>query len=245
MAWIYSQESADSQSPSSPGSAPLPIVNETPTLKLCSCREWLLVNSTVRRYGTTLHRSEAPCFQESTSSSEDSHAKTSALQDVVQAWVASEADFTGKCTDSSENADLVSSFSKMFRRSAPVELVKWPSHLPISGMIKDGMLYPLKKLAPPSSDDVGFFLPRPTAKHYGSNKGGGQGRVGKPRHSIWQLATLGLLPGHPKGVLNREYLEMVMGFPSQWTEIDASVMQWFLSKRKRRSKSSRESGVEL
>lgn len=116
-------------------------------------------------------------------------------------------------------------------------LTQSSDHLTSAGMTVAGMFYPRERSARPSRG-TGFFLPRPTAKHYGSNRGGAAGRVGKPRHSIHQLATLGLLPGHLKGALNREYLELVMGYPLRWTEIEPWAMQWFRSRRGSRSKDS-------
>lgn len=35
-----------------------------------------------------------------------------------------------------------------------------------------------------------------------------------------------------------------MGYPLEWTELDASVMQWYRSKRAKRSKDSQDSNKE-
>lgn len=35
---------------------------------------------------------------------------------------------------------------------------------------------------------------------------------------------------------NREYLELVMGYPLRWTKIESWVMPWFQSKGGKRSK---------
>jgi hypothetical protein len=44
------------------------------------------------------------------------------------------------------------------------------------------------------SEDEFSLLPTPSAVSYGSNKGGGAGRVGKDRPSLQTLAKRGLLP---------------------------------------------------
>lgn len=53
--------------------------------------------------------------------------------------------------------------------------------------------------------------PTPTASDYGTNKGGAAGRVGAERPS---------LAGAVRGPLNPAWLEVLMGFPQDWTSID-------------------------
>lgn len=236
MAWIYLAESEDSVSPWLPGCGRSPIVRTTPTHSLCSCLESPMGNSLARRSGTTLHRLLAPCYRLSTLSTADSPAKISALQALELAWRESEVDFILKSKGLSKNQSQLSFFLKTSLRSGHADLVVWCGDFPSSGMIADGQLFRPPKLEPSISVSDGSYLPTPTAKHYGSNRGGGGGRVGHSRHSIHQLATRGLLPNHSRGALNRNYLELVMGYPLQWTEIAPWATQWYRSKRKRRSK---------
>lgn len=236
MAWIYLAESAESHSPWHHGLNRLPTVKTIDTLKAsCSivCERAIY---RARRSGmmcVPLEQKICPWCR--ISSTEDFPARISAWRGMVSAWQEAVADFIGKFTALSEKQIPISSSSKTSRRFEPVELSKWQDHLPPSGIIKSGMLYPRAKSARPSLANAGFFLPRPTAKHYGSNKGGSAGRTGKPRHSIHQLATLGLLPGHQRGALNREYLELVMGYPTRWTEIGAWATEWYRRKCERQS----------
>lgn len=195
MAWIYSQESADSQSHSNPGSAPLHTVSETPTLRLCCCHEWLLTNSTVLRSGTTLHRSEAPCFQESTSSLEDSPVRTSALQDVASAWLASEAGFTLISKDLSAKQTQLSSFLKTSLQSGHADLVVWCEDWPRSGMISGGQLYLPRALERITSANAGSsWLPTPTASSFGSSGNGVRKGKQKQILSLETMARKALWP---------------------------------------------------
>ena len=242
MAWIYLAASEVSASPSSRGSDQSPIVKTTDTLKLFSCRECKTEHLGERRFGMTC----VPCPEmpsetwKLTSSSAVSHARISALLDMVWAWTVSEAAFIGSCTDSWWKQNRPSFSSRTSRPSEPEDLKQWCGHLPTSGMTVDGRLYQPPKLVPLTSADAGSYLPTPTAKHYGSNRGGAAGRVGESRHSIHQMATRGLLPGHAKGALNREYLELVMGYPLRWTVIGAWAIAWCQPPRAKRSKGSSE-----
>lgn len=235
MAWIYLAELEDSPLPWRNGSDQLPIVKTTHMPRPCFCHECGVVNSKFHPSGTTCEHSTDTLFARiQILSLEDSHARTSVLRDMVSVWKENVAASIGKCIDLSKNLSRHSFSSKTSLRFVPAELAKWSHPLPHSGILQTGMLYPRAKSARPFWAKDGFFLPRPTAKHYGSNKGGSGGRIGaKVRHSIHQLATKGLLPGHPKAALNREYLEMVMGYPLRWTVIAAWVIPWYISKRKK------------
>lgn len=241
MAWIYLVESAESQSHSNHGCEPSLTVNKTDTLSQYYFQDNLKESCTERQSGMTCKRSLETCCRQLTLSSEDSPARISVLQGMVRVWKESEAAFIGNCFASSKRRNHNLFFSKTSQQLGRPDLIEWSHHLPQSGMTVGGRLYQPAKLAPLMLGKGGsFWLPTPTAKHYGSNKGGAKGRVGHPRHSIHQLSTLGLLPGHPKGVLNRRYLELVMGYPLMWTEIGALGIQWFQRKPEKRSKSSWE-----
>lgn len=246
MAWIYLAESAASPSHSNPGCEPSLIVNKTDTLSQYFFQDNMKENCTELQSGMTCKRSTETCCRQLTLSSEASPARTLALREIGRAWKESEADFIGNCFASSKKRNHNMFFSKTSQQLGRPDLIEWSHHLPQSGMIVAGRLYQPEKLVPRMPGKGGsFWLPTPTAKHYGSNKGGGAGRVGKPRHSIHQMATLGLLPGHPKGVLNRRYLELVMGYPLTWTEIGALGIQWFRPKQEKRFKSYQDSETRM
>jgi hypothetical protein len=105
------------------------------------------------------------------------------------------------------------------------------------------------------------LLPTPTATGYGSNRGGQAGRVGKERHSLDTMARRGLWPtprssanenrqtrrtpsqeagkhglslaAEVGGALNPTWVEWLMGFPTEWTALDASETPSCRKSRKR------------
>lgn len=256
MAWIYLAALEDCQSHSQNGLEQSPIVKETDTLNLCCCRECYLMTSTELLSGTTLHRLEGPCYQQSISSMEDFPARTLALQEMELGWVVSEVDFftTSKGLSEKQTRDLY--FSKTSRQLELVASTVSRSHLPRSGMIVGGRLFQPQRLAPVTLEKDGSYLPTPCAKNGGYNKGGGSGRVGKIRPSLETMARANLWPtptvhgnynrvGASKhsgmglatavgGALSPMWTEWLMGYSIGWTELNASVTQWYRSKRKQR-----------
>lgn len=96
-------------------------------------------------------------------------------------------------------------------------------------MTVDGKLYQLKKSELRTFVKDGSYLPTPTANSYGTNKGGGAGRVGMERPSLQTMAK------DRGGVLDPIFVEWVMGYPSGWTELKGLVIAWFRPKRGKRS----------
>lgn len=236
MAWIFSVESEGSQQHLSHGSSQSRTVNVTDTLNQCSCPAWPAVYYTRPPFGMMCGRCEGIYCPRWISSPGVSHARTSALQELEQAWKEADQDYFSRSFASLANFDPDSFSWKTSQLSLFGGLTEFSWSSLRWGSIVDGRLYQPQRWEPRTSGSDGSYLPTPTAKHYGSNKGGGGGREsGEHRHSIHQLATLGLLPGHEKGALNREYLELVMGYPTRWTEIAAWATQWFRPKRGKRS----------
>ena len=64
---------------------------------------------------------------------------------------------------------------------------------PLSGMTRSGTLWQLPRLPRLTFDNVSSLLPTPVTCNYGSNVGGANGRTGKVRHSLTQMARNGLL----------------------------------------------------
>ncbi len=109
------------------------------------------------------------------------------------------------------------------------------------------------KNGPASGSDklINHLLPTPTANRYGSCQGGSMGREGqKNRPSLETMASSGLLPTptsrdhrsgkasevtHQKnsrplseqigGLLNPQFVEAIMGFPTGWTDCEDSATQ--------------------
>lgn len=236
MAWIYLAASADSPSPWNHGSDQSPTVRSTDTAKECCCRVWLMGDFLEVQYGTTLHRSMAPCFQlESTSSMVDSPARTLVLQHMAEAWKVSEVDLFSKRFAWSASYDQASCSWKTPLGFGLEGLRASSGDWPSSGMTRAGHAYQLPKLAPVTSDyDGGCLLPTPTKSRGGYNRGGGQGRAGPKREGLHSLATMGLLPGHPPGSLHPRWLEQAMGYPVDWTEQAPWAMQFARSKPEKR-----------
>lgn len=243
MAWIYLAESVVSQSHFQNGSTQSLIVSKTDMLNLCCCRAWLMVQSTELQYGTTLHRLKEPCYQVSTSSLEDSHAKTSALQDLERAWTESEVVFSSKLLDWSKKSSPLSSFWKTCQPLELAAFCKSSLHLQKSGMIVDGLVSQPQALVPYTKERGGFYWPTPSAIEGGPcpplshlprmNQRNYSGKTGKHvqmtlrRAVTWENRT---------GKLNPQWVEWLMGFPIGWTELSVLGTQWFLYRQKKRLK---------
>src|SRR5690606_41850587 len=138
-------------------------------------------------------RLKGRCSEEWILSSVGFPAKTSALRAVEEAWKASEADFFSRsCGWPKKRSPASYSLrtSQLSELVVPHELEKnWPA----SGMIVDGVLYPLKKWERITRESDGFYLlPTPSASSYGSNQGGAAGRTGKIRPSLETMARKNL-----------------------------------------------------
>lgn len=86
---------------------------------------------------------------------------------------------------------------------------------------------PRRSDSPTGETASSSLLPTPTAQSYGSNHGGAAGRTGPVRYSLQTMAKKGLLPtptgaGRATAVggpLNPQFVEWMMGFPSNWTSL--------------------------
>ena len=242
MAWTYLAESEVSQSPWLPGRAQSPTVKTIDTINPIFFAEWQTAYYLLRQSGTTSELSGESICHRSIWSTVVSPAKTSALQDVAQAWRATSRACSYTWFESRKRSSLLLSFWKTRLPSVQGDLVALCSNWPAWGSMRDGRLFLPKRLVPVTREkDGSSLLPTPTASTYGSNIGGGSGRQGKVRRSIYQLANRGSLPGHPQGLLNPEWIEQAMGYPIGWTALEPWAMQWFRSKRAKPSKGSQGS----
>lgn len=147
--------------------------------------------------------------ERSTSLSEASRARTSVSQDVVRAWMESEAVYFSKWNDlcASSNPRLFSLKTRLL--FGLVEARSWGKDWPRSAMIVDGTLYPL----PPSerliSATGGSFLPTLTARDWKSGKASAETMA---RNSRPLSEFLG-------GLINPTWAELFMKLPAGWTEI--------------------------
>ena len=256
MAWICLAELAesDSHSPSSE-SEQSHIVSKTDTHRAFYCPECNRVRLIELQYGMTSEHCLKNCCRKLILFSEDFHAKTSALQDLEMVWRGSEADFSTKLSDSQKKFDRILCSLKM---SQPLELEDWSKlskHLPKSGMTVGGRVFLPQALERHTSEKDGSYLPTPTASAYGT--GGNGARKGKQkqivslntmaRKNLWPTpcsldwkdngkspaelkrnsTTLATIAG---GQLSPMWVEWLMGYRCGWTELSASVTQWFRCK---------------
>lgn len=194
MAWIYLAASAGIPWRSGNTYEQSPTVNTIDTLKPCSCRGSLTVPSTQPQSGMMFGICDARCFHGSTLSWADSHVRTLALQAAVAAWKGSEAAFIGRSIAWPKKSSPRFYSLKTSQRSALEVLTPLSGPYPSSGMTVGGRLYPLPRLGLITLEIDGSFLPTPTASSYGTNQGGGAGRVGKARPSLETMARLNLWP---------------------------------------------------
>src|SRR5271165_301144 len=92
MAWIYLAESAESAWPYHPGCGQSPTVRTTPMLWQFYYPECQPATFRSLQSGTTSRHYIRKTFRQSTPCTEDSRARTLALQELAAAWTASEAD---------------------------------------------------------------------------------------------------------------------------------------------------------
>lgn len=262
MAWIYFQESAELASPCPIMSEQSSIVSKTDTHRAFFCRVCNRVILTERQSGMTCELCEKNTYQKSISSSAASHVRTSALQEMESAWQESEADFFSKLSDLQMKFSRRLCSSKTYQQLELADFERLSEHLPIFGMIVDGLVYLPQKLAPRTFENVGSFCandgglwPTPTIHGNYQNKIQGNShliglatavkRWPTPNARDWKGAPSAKheaysLPREVGGHLNPKWVEWLMGYQIEWTELNASVMQWFRSKRKQHLKGLRE-----
>ena len=199
MAWIYLAASEDSVWPYPNGLNPSPIVKATDTAMLCFCKGCESCSFGVLPSGTIFVLYDRPCCPDmavSISSMGGSHARTSALQALEQAWRGSGRDWFERSIDLSVSFDRASSLWRMSLLSGLGEQALSSAKWPASGMTLDGMLFQRKRSELRTLDaDGSCLLPTPSASEYGSNQGGSLGRNGqKIRPSLSTMAKKNLWP---------------------------------------------------
>ena len=163
MVWTYLVVSEESPKHSTNGCSQSHIVKSTPTLKPFSCLKCRQVNYLQHQSGMMCAHCQQMNCQKSTSFTEDFPAKTSALLELEKAWKEAEAAYSSRSCDSLMYYDHNSSSWKMCQQSLLEDLLPLPKKLPKEAMIRDGVLYPLVKLAHPIKEKDGGYLPSPVA----------------------------------------------------------------------------------
>lgn len=248
--WIYlecstdsisSQASEDLASPSTNGSDLLPTAKSIPIVKQSCFQEYPNQFYRMHPSGMTYEPLQGRGFLirfPLTSFARAFHVKGSVLRDLEKAWKMSEADCFSRSFAWPKKSSPRSYSWKMSPQFAAVGARELLEKLPKWGMTVDGVAYSLRPLEHPIKENGGSYLPTPRASHHNKTIREPCKSVLSLKHgislneklSIWDRAAIGKR-------INPLFAEWMMGYPSNHTALDPLAMQWFQSKRKKRSKS--------
>ena len=243
MAWIYLVESEDSHSHSQSGSDLLPIVKTTDTLREYCLRECVEETCDLRLSGMTCKLSRLMIFHRSILSTEVSHVRILALQEMEKAWKESEAVYSSRSSGSSARYDLDSSSWRTSQRLLFEEQNELLASFAAYGMTVDGVFYPLQMWERRTVGIGGgsWHIPTPTATDANNKRKSTQQKLGS-MHSVslkdfvtWPTpnardCTRDTSIKHDRlpdavnskkatGQLNPMWVEWLMGYPLGWTEL--------------------------
>ena len=218
--WIYLTCSTDSRSspelealmsPCEIGLDQSPIANSTPIVKQSSCLVWRTEALTMLRSGTMLLRSGVLGYRRLTSFTAASldHARISVLQELKKTWILSEVDCFSISRDwlTKLNHSLFS--SKTFPMSSKSVEIQSLKNLSRWGWTAVGRAFLPQVVEHRIKEIDGFYWPTPTAS-----------QAGKPNGYDLQ-DKLGKHMPHLIGMkVNVLFLEWIMGFPLNWTELN-------------------------
>lgn len=226
MAWIYLAELEGLELRSPRGSEPSLIASANDTHKAYFCRECNLVTLTSPLYGMMCKRCEENTYPKLKLFLEASLAKIFPPQGGVSELRAEQdRGFSSKSQGSLKKSSLPLFFSKTHPPLEPEGSTLFYENLPRQGMIVDGQCYRLQASALLTKEIGGFLWPTPRTT--GLDGGANSRRAAKAR-GAWVDESV-----PESGRLNPEWVEWLMGYPTEWTELSASVIPWFRSKRKK------------
>lgn len=236
MAWIYLAELVGSALLSNHGSDQSPIVSLIDTARVSYCPECDRATLHPHRSTTTCEISMNGCLdmQDPKSSSAVSHVRTSALLDLERAWTESEAVYFSKSSDYVAIFDQDSFSWKTSQLSLIEDLNAFSWSSLRFGMIVAGRLYQPANLELRTCAKDGGYLPTPTARDFKSpgvsrtRRAHLEDRRGIPLSQYFKL-TFG-------ANLHPSFVEWMMGYPQKHTACGPLEIQWFRSKRAKRSK---------
>jgi len=247
MAWIYLAELEETPSDLESGLKQSPTVSVSDTLNLSCFHKWPMETLSKLQFGMMSQPLLDQCsIFPSTSLSQDSHARILALRERVRDWQESEADFFSRSCAWPKKSSPFSYFLKTSQQSEHADWTQLSRNLPKQGMIVAGVCYPLQKLDRHINGKDGFYWPTPQAKDFKGSYGSPQSLLAAvERHRLKgvnkqiPLSDAVMLSQHLQnqihGQLNPTWVEWLMGFPLEWTELSALVMPWYRSKRGKRS----------
>lgn len=163
MAWIYLAELEDSRLRSVNGLDQSPIVKTTDTHRVCSSQEYPVGIYLKHQSGTMCKPLKEKIYQELTLSTEASHARTSAMQDLEKAWKESEADYFSRSSGWLGSFDRDSFSWRTSQRSLFEDYSELSLNSQRWGMIVGGRFCQPQQLEPIIKEkDSGYWL-TPTA----------------------------------------------------------------------------------
>jgi hypothetical protein len=232
MAWIYLAGLAELQRPFRDTPIPSRIAKTTDTHNRSSYLEWLQATFPKHQSGMTLEHLEAIWFHPLTLSTEDSPAKTLAVQDLERAWKESEADYFLRSQGSLARYDHDSCSWKMFQLLIDGEETLSSELWPTSGMTVDGTCYPLRMWARITDEKDGGCWPTPRGRDDRRIKV----YANSGNHGDLNQEVAKSNPELIGGQLNPTWVEWLMGYPGEWTASEDWAMRWCRPRRVKRLK---------
>ncbi len=192
MAWTYLAELEGSPLPWDPGCARPPIVKSSDTPKLSYFAGWPAEPYHLRPSGGT-SETWVPIISKTLSKSfmAASPARTSALQELEQAWKAADQVYFSKSFASLANFDRDSFSWKTSQLSLFGGLTAFSWSSLRWGTIVDGRLYQPQRWEPRTSESAGSYLPTPMASEGVTNQTDSPGATVRPslgymaKHKLW------------------------------------------------------------
>ena len=241
MSWHYLQEQeAESWEERSLDGAPDALLRLIPMLEVSSCPDSGTDSLKGSQSGTTsTHSTEDPGDRQLMLFREASPVKTSAQRVSVKDLPESGLDYGAKCLESLKRFGLGLSLRKTVRTCVSMDSAPLSKSLPRWGMSADGACWELGMSAHPIRETECGYLPTPTANQtWKSNKGGATGKrdgkwIGKKRLTLAGMAESGEWGEHSPSVnqvggpLNPMWVEWLMGWPVDWTDLNQLEMDKF------------------
>jgi len=181
MGWIYLAVEDGSPKVWRHGLSQLPTVKTTLSLNECCYLEYIGEKSQPRQSGMTLELFALECSRhKSIASTEDSHAKDTALQELVNAWRTAARNFSGRLCAWQKKQKPRSFFSKMSGRGLDGLYLRSELHLKalVTRVEMGTWRHPMWGCRTDVKD--GSCLPTPTRTEGGYNRGGGRGLMPTP-----------------------------------------------------------------